>query len=82
MDPAQLLDLISRGGALGSAAIVIWLLITEKIVPKSRLTEQRDERLSGVQASRSSMEGALRRLDGIEEKLDRLIDTVDRIRSR
>jgi hypothetical protein len=44
MDIVGLTDLASDIGALGISIIVIWALLTERLIPRGRLTEMRDDR--------------------------------------
>lgn len=41
MDILGLTNLLAQIGALGVSALVIWGLLTERIVPKGRLEEER-----------------------------------------
>lgn len=42
-DPSGLLDILSNAGLLGGTVILIWLLITERLIPRSRLDEEHDK---------------------------------------
>ena len=44
MDIAGLTDLAANIGALGVSILVIWGFLTERLIPRSRLDEMRDER--------------------------------------
>jgi hypothetical protein len=44
MDIVGLTDLASDIGALGISKIVIWGLLTERLIPRGRMNEMREER--------------------------------------
>lgn len=44
MNFAALADLATQLGAFGVAVIVVWALMTERLVPRARLDEMRRER--------------------------------------
>jgi hypothetical protein len=59
MNLAELFQMISTGGALAFAIWMIWLFLSEKIVPRGRLDDQKDltqEALDGWKAANSANE--------------------------
>lgn len=59
MSPEQILQFVSTGGALGFAIWMISLLLSEKIVPKGRLDDQKEltkDALEGWRASDAANE--------------------------
>jgi hypothetical protein len=41
MNPAALLDIISRGGIVGVGIVLVWALLTDRLVPRRRLDEEK-----------------------------------------
>ena len=73
---AELLSFVSQGGALAGSVIVLWLLVTERLVPKPRLEQMaRDremsiaERKEHAAVARQAMAESMSRLDHLREQL-------------
>lgn len=64
----QLIQLLSGGGALGIAIFIIWLFITERIVPKGRLDDQKAMTKEAMDIARSSVAANERLADAFEAK--------------
>lgn len=73
------LDLLAEGGVLAGCVILIWALVTEKLVPKSRLIEQREERLADEERGRKAMADGMARLDIVAKRLEDVLETVETI---
>lgn len=76
---AELLSYLANGGALAGSIIVLWLLVTERLVPKPRLEQMvRDretqiaERKETLAASRQAMLESMSRLDHLREQLQEM----------
>lgn len=93
MSPEELkalFDLIADGGALAVLATIVWALLAEKVVPKSRLDAcekrnalERDERKSDEEFARKTMAEGMTRLErlasAVELNNERLRETMDDI---
>ena len=66
MDLATLLEFLSSGGVLVGSLIVIWLLVTERLVPKSRIADAQKER----DEAQKRLAEALTRLDAMARHLE------------
>ena len=64
----QLLQLLSGGGTLGFAIFIIWLFMTEKIVPKGRLDDQKVLTKEALDLARSSVAANERLADAFEAR--------------
>ena len=64
----ELFQLLSGGGALAFAVLVIWLFITERIVPKGRLDDQKAMTKEAMDVARSSVAANERLADAFEAK--------------
>lgn len=72
---AVVLDIIAKAGALGSAALTIWALITERLLPRGRLdatTKLYEERLAYRQ----------KLIEQHEATIAKLTAELNRVRSR
>lgn len=79
MDLTTLLEFLSSGGVLVGSLIVIWLLVTERLVPKSRIADAQKER----DAAQKGLTDALARLDAMTRQLDEVHrDLAELIRKR
>ena len=67
MDIVGLTGIASEIGALGVSLIVIWALLTERLLPKGRLEDARHEHELDV-ARNDAMEARLDRLTDIHEQ--------------
>ena len=55
MGPKEILDVLSGAGVLGFAVLAIYAFLTERIVPLSRLEEQRREKKEALDLARTSI---------------------------
>lgn len=76
MEPLSLVwQIVNTGGVVGVLIIIMWLFITERIVPAKRMQEWKDLALKATQQTERGIgvtEAAIReevRLASIEEKL-------------
>lgn len=83
MELSQVLNALGDLGALGASALVIWALVTERLVPRGRVDEllkERDdirlERRTNDVASRKSMTEALQRLEKLTHQIERMADEL------
>lgn len=69
---ATILDLLSRGSATGAAVLIVYALVTERLVPKRRLDDMRAQ----VTTERDDCRGELKALamerDRARRERDRL----------
>ena len=75
MDPltaATILDLLSRGGVLGAAAIMIWMLVTDRIQTKGRVQEIKDGAAKEIAEKDKLIDRLDQRLGAIENALARM----------
>ena len=72
MTPQQILDFLSGAGTLGFAILALWALFTERIVPRSRLDEQRADKKEMAELAKAAIAGLERLSDAVEarNKLD------------
>ena len=74
---AELLDVLSRAGVLAISILVIIAFLTERIVPRGRLDELRNE----LEAERTAHTETLKRIDEDLRRLDGSVDALsDRVR--
>jgi hypothetical protein len=76
VDLATLLEFLSSGGVLVGSLIVIWLLVTERLVPKSRIADaqkERDEAQKKLADALARLEGMARQLEDVHRDLAELI---------
>lgn len=84
MPLADLLDTLSKGGVLGVAALMIWMLLTEKVVPKARLDaaikreqELQAQRQEATLYNRTQYAATLKATTESAAKIDLLIEHMD-----
>lgn len=68
MTPKDILDLLSGAGTLGFAVLAIYAFLTERIVPGSRLEEQRQEKKEALDLLRASIASMDRLSDAVEAR--------------
>lgn len=72
MSAAAILEVLSRGGVVGAAAIMLWLMLTDRLVTKGRLDEAKREAAEQQQFARTTLAQLDERLKAIQRALDRL----------
>lgn len=76
MDLTVLLEFLSSGGVLSASLILIWLLVTERLVPKSRITDaqkERDEAKKALVDTVAHLDQMSQRLTDVHRDLDELL---------
>lgn len=68
MSPKEIFDFLQTAGTLGFALIAIVALYTERIVPRSRLDEQREEKKEAIELLRASIASMDRLSDAVEAR--------------
>ena len=68
MNLDQLLQLLSGGGAFGIAIFMLWLFLTERVVPKGRLDDQKALTKDALDIARSSVAANERLANAFEAK--------------
>ena len=68
MDFQQIIDAVSTLGTLGFALLVIYGFLTERVVPRSRLDEQREDKKEAIELARKSIEAGERLADAVEAR--------------
>lgn len=79
---AVILEILSRGSAVGAAVLVIWALMTERLVPKGRLDdciksrerliEQRDNLIEQRNELLSQRDGLIKQRDEVRRRTKEL----------
>lgn len=90
MDPAVLLQFLSDGGVLSASLILIWMLVTEKLVPKSRITDtikERDSLREQQAGTQAALEALVKQIDELDREIEELrresgLATVRRVGER
>jgi hypothetical protein len=75
VDLTVLLEFLSSGGVLSASLILIWLLVTEKLVPKSRITDAQKER----DEAKKSLLDAVAHLDEMKDALTAIHRDLDEL---
>lgn len=68
MSLKEIFDAVSALGTLGFALLAIYAFLTERVVPKSRLEEQRDDKKEALQLARDAVRQAERLADAVETR--------------
>lgn len=68
MTAKDILDIVSGAGTLGFAVLAIYAFLTERIVPLSRLEEQRREKREAMDLARASITSMDRLADAVEAR--------------
>ena len=68
MSLKELVDTVSALGVLGFALLAIYAFLTEKVVPRSRLDEQREDKKEAITLARESVAAQERLADAVEER--------------
>lgn len=66
MTAPDILEILSGAGTLGFAVLAIYAFLTERIVPISRLDEQRKEKAEAMELLRASISSMERLADAVE----------------
>lgn len=87
--PDALLSLLKDGGLLAGTVTLIWLLATERLVPRSRLHEQREERKEDEErvrvmtergmASFQAMADSIKEHNSKTDEIVRRLSTIERL---
>lgn len=77
MTAKEILDLLSSGGVLAFAVLAIWAFFTERVIPRSRLEDQRTEAKSRLEEQRTEKLEAMAMAKGAVASMDRLSDAVE-----
>ena len=64
----QILNAVASLGTLGFALIALYAFLTEKVVPKSRLDEQRADKQDAMELARESIRQQERLADAVEAR--------------
>jgi len=80
LDFQQIIDAVSTLGTLGFALLVIYGFLTERVVPRSRLDEQRADKKEAIDLAKASIAAQERLADAVEagNQLDRARDQAAR----
>ena len=68
MSLKELVDTVSALGVLGFALLAIYAFLTEKVVPRSRLDEQREDKKEAMALARESVAAQERLADAVEAR--------------
>jgi hypothetical protein len=68
MDFKQVVDAVSALGTLGFALLAVYAFLTEKVVPRSRLDEQRADKKEAMDLARASVAQQERLATAVEER--------------
>jgi hypothetical protein len=68
VDFKQLVDAVSTLGTLGFALLAVYAFLTERIVPRSRLDEQRADKKEAMDLARASVAQQERLATAVEER--------------
>lgn len=68
MSLKELIDAVSTLGTLGFALLAVYAFLTERIVPRSRLDEQRADKKEAFQMAKDAIEANERLADAVEER--------------
>jgi hypothetical protein len=64
----EIVDAVSALGTLGFALLAVYAFLTEKVVPRSRLDEQRDDKKEAMDLARQSVAAQERLADAVEAR--------------
>ena len=64
----EVVDAVSALGTLGFALLAVYAFLTEKVVPKSRLDEQREDKKEAMDLARESIRQQERLADAVEAR--------------
>ena len=64
----EVIDAVSALGTLGFALLAVYAFLTEKVVPKSRLDEQRQDKQEAMELARESIRQQERLADAVEAR--------------
>ena len=67
MSLKEIIDAISTLGTLGFALLAVYAFLTERVVPRSRLDEQRDDKKEAIELAKSAIAANERLADAVEE---------------
>ena len=68
MDFQQVVEAVSTLGTLGFALIALYAFITERVVPRSRLDEQREDKKEAMRMAQEAIAAAERVAEAVEAK--------------
>jgi hypothetical protein len=68
MNFKEVVDAVSALGTLGFALLAVYAFLTEKVVPRSRLDEQRDDKKEAMDLARQSVAAQERLADAVEAR--------------
>ncbi len=68
MNFKEIVDAVSALGTLGFALLAVYAFLTEKIVPRSRLDEQRADKQEAMDLARQSVQQQERLADAVEAR--------------
>lgn len=68
LNPKDIFDFLQAAGTLGGALILIGALYTERLIPRSRLDEQRAEKKEAIELLRQSITAMDRLSDAVEAR--------------
>ena len=80
MSLKEIIDAISTLGTLGFALLAVYAFLTERVVPRSRLEEQRDDKKEAIELAKSAIAANERLADAVEEgnRLDKAREQAER----
>ncbi len=64
----EILDAVSALGTLGFALLAVYAFLTERVVPRSRLDEQRNDKKEALELAREAVRQAERLADAVETR--------------
>lgn len=64
----EIVDAVSALGTLGFALLAVYAFLTEKVVPRSRLDEQREDKKEAMDLARASVAQQERLADAVEAR--------------
>lgn len=68
MDLKQFLDAVSTLGALGFAILAVYALVTERVVPRGRLDDQKADKKEAMDLAQQSVAAMDRLADAVEAR--------------
>ena len=64
----DILDAVSTLGTLGFALLSVYAFLTERVVPRSRLDEQREDKREAIELAKSAIASNERLADAVEAR--------------
>lgn len=64
----EIIDAVSTLGTLGFALLSVYAFLTERVVPRSRLDEQREDKREAIELAKSAIASNERLADAVEAR--------------